>query len=247
LEQDHKDVVRKEFERAASIFAERTKGRFDRLDPVGFSRLEPGGSVMEVGGGTGNFLALFGDVAGLLLAVDLTHGMLAEASQRNPGMLAVVADGAKIPAGDESVDLVASAQMFHHVWDPVEIIREMGRVSRGRILVVDQVSNEDTAQAAAMTELELVRDPSHALTRRPSELRDLLTEAGLQVIDERMVESRDRFSKWMWKGEFPEERIEEVRRFILDKGSETGMDFAPVDEDFEFTRRRLMLLAEALK
>ena len=245
MEQEHKDVVQKEFERAASTFAERTKGRFDKLDVVGFSQLPKGGSVMEVGGGTGNFLALFSDVAGMLVAVDLTHGMLAEASRRNPGMVAVVADGAKIPARDASIDLVASAQMFHHVWDPSDIIREMARVTRGRILVVDQVSNENAAEAAAMTELELVRDPSHALTRRPSELRGLMTNAGLEIVDEKISESRDRFSKWMWKGEFPEERIESVRQFIIDKGSATGMAFVPVDDDFEFSRRRLMLLASA--
>jgi ubiquinone/menaquinone biosynthesis C-methylase UbiE len=245
VEQEHKGVVRREFERAASTFAERTKGRFDKMDVIGFSRVETGANVMEVGGGTGNFLSLFGDVAGMLVAVDLTHGMLAEAAKRNPGMLAIVADGGRIPARDSSVDLVASAQMFHHVFDPVEIIREMGRVSRRQILVVDQVSNENADEARAMTELELVRDPSHALTRTPSQLREMLVTAGLQVTDERIVESRDRFSKWMWTGEFPEERIEAVRRFIVERGSETGMDFLPADDDFEFTRRRLMLLASS--
>ena len=245
MEQEHRDVVQKEFERAASTFAERTKGRFDKMDAVGFSKVTSGASVMEVGGGTGNFLGLFAGLAGMLVAVDLTHGMLVEAARRNPGMIAVVGDGSRIPARDSSIDLVASAQMFHHVFDPVEIIREMGRVSRGQILVVDQVSNENEAEAGAMTELELVRDPSHAVTRTPSQLRDLLVTSGLQVTDERIVESRDRFSKWMWAGEFPEERIDSVRRFIVERGSETGMDFQPIDDDFEFTRRRLMLLARS--
>jgi ubiquinone/menaquinone biosynthesis C-methylase UbiE len=246
LSEDHQDVVRQEFERAASTFAERTKGRFDRLDAVGFSRVEPGNSVMEVGGGTGNFLALFKEIAGNLIAVDLTHGMLAEAARRNPEMSAVVADGARIPARDSSVDLVASAQMFHHVSDPVDVIREMGRVSRQRILVVDQVSGEHAGQAAAMTELELVRDPSHALTRRPSELRELIETAGLELVDERIAESRDRFSKWMWRDEFPDERIEAVRQFIVERGPETGMEFEPDGDDFEFTRRRMMLLAQSV-
>lgn len=245
MDQEHKDVVQEEFERAASTFAERTKGRFDKMDAVGFSKVTSGASVMEVGGGTGNFLGLFAGLAGMLVAVDLTHGMLVEAARRNPGMIAVVGDGSRIPARDSSIDLVASAQMFHHVFDPVEIIREMGRVSRGQILVVDQVSNENEAEAGAMTELELVRDPSHAVTRTPSQLRDLLVTSGLQVTDERIVESRDRFSKWMWAGEFPEERIDSVRRFIVERGSETGMDFQPIDDDFEFTRRRLMLLARS--
>jgi ubiquinone/menaquinone biosynthesis C-methylase UbiE len=235
--------VREEFERVASTFAERTKGRFDHMGVVAFSRIEAGDSAMEVGAGTGNFLALFADIAKPLFAVDVTPGMLREATKRHQGIIATVADGAQIPMRPRSVDLVASAQMFHHVTEPAPIILEMARVARSHVLIVDQVSGENDSEAAAMTELELVRDPTHAVTRTPSQLRQLLLDAGLDVVDERIASSRDRFSKWMWPEEFPDERIKETRRFIEKRGNETGMDFEDDGDDFIFTRQRMMLLA----
>jgi ubiquinone/menaquinone biosynthesis C-methylase UbiE len=243
VSRDH-ESVQKEFERVASSFAERTQGRFDHMQVVEFSRVRDGESVMEVGAGTGNFLALFSEVAGSLVALDVTPGMLREAVNRHTGITAVVGDGARVPVRSGSVDLVASAQMFHHVADPAPIIGEMGRVARGRVLVVDQVSAENQYEADAMTELELIRDPTHALTRTPSDLRRHLPEAGLEIIDERIAVSRDRFSKWMWPQEFPEDRIRAVRRFIEERGGETGMEFEPDGDDFIFTRHRLMLLAQ---
>jgi hypothetical protein len=133
--------------------------------------------------------------------------------------------------------------MFHHVTEPAPIILEMARVARSHVLIVDQVSGENDSEAAAMTELELVRDPTHAVTRTPSQLRQLLLDAGLDVVDERIASSRDRFSKWMWPEEFPDERIKETRRFIEKRGNETGMDFEDDGDDFIFTRQRMMLLA----
>ena len=245
---DHRASLRSEFERAAAAFAERTVGRFDQLAVVAFSRLREGGTVLEVGAGTGNFLALFEDVAALLLAVDVTPGMLEQARRRHPGLQLVLADGARLPLKDGSVDLAASAQALHHMPDPLPVLRELGRVSkgRGRVLVVDQVATEVPEEAAAMHELEVLRDPSHAATRPPSELRRLLAAAGLRLLDERLAEQEQRLSGWMWPAEFPPERIDAVRELIARRGGETGLGFRELGGgDYAFTRRRVMLLAEA--
>ena len=245
---DHRASVRSEFERAAAAFAERTAGRFDQLGVVAFSRVREGGTVLEVGAGTGNFLALFQAVAGRLLAVDVTRGMLEQARRRHRGLQLVLADGARLPLRDGSVDLAASAQALHHMPDPIPVLRELGRVAagRGRVLIVDQVASEAPEEAAALHELEVVRDPSHAATRPPSELRRLLAAAGLRLLDERLTEQEQRLSNWMWPGEFPAERIDAVRDLIARRGGETDMGFRELDGgDYSFTRRRVMLLAEA--
>ena len=75
----HTEVLRSEFERASENFSKRTKGRFDKLGVVDFSRVEDGSKVLEVGAGTGNFLQLFAGKAGQLLGVDLTPAMLHKA------------------------------------------------------------------------------------------------------------------------------------------------------------------------
>ena len=235
-----------EFDRAASGFAERTKGRFDEMDVVAFSRVAPGQSVAEVGAGTGNFLALFADVAARRVGVDITRGMLAEARRRDPSLELLQADGAALPLRSGSIDLVSSAQAFHHIYKPLPVLMEMRRVAGpdGRVLVVDQIATESYEEMAFMTQVEALRDPSHAASRPASMMRMLVMSAGLEIVDERTHEDMSRFSKWMWPGEFPEERIAKVREFVTKFGPETGMGFEPDGDDFTFKRRRLMLLAK---
>lgn len=240
----HHAAILREFERAAPLFAERTKNRFDGLGVVDFARARDGESVVEVGAGTGNFLALFAGSGRRLTAVDLTPGMLEQARARHPGIEPVVADGRKLPFKSRSVDLVASAQALHHIWDPMTVVKEMRRVVApgGRVLIVDQVATERYEEAAVMTELETLRDPSHAVSRAPSAYRMIVGAAGLEIIDESLVEQRQRMSAWMWPAEFPEERIVRVRHFIERLGHETGMRFEREGDDWVFTRRRIMLL-----
>lgn len=213
------------------------------MDVLGFSEAEPGASVVEIGTGTGNFLVLFSEVASILVGVDLTPSMLLEARKLHGITALLVADGANLPLKDKSFSIVACAQMLHHVPEPGPLLREMGRVAEGRVLVVDQVSTEDPAEIAAMNELEILRDPSHAASRSPSELRRLLADAGLEVIKERGLEISNTFSNWMAREEFPDKRIESVLRFIEQRGEETGMDFREEGGELVFTRRRMMLLA----
>jgi ubiquinone/menaquinone biosynthesis C-methylase UbiE len=242
---DDRKLLQEEFDRAAAGFADRTKGRFDEMDVVAFSQVAPGESVAEIGAGTGNFLALFKDVAARRIAVDLTKGMLDEAGRHDPSLERVQADGAALPLRSGSIDLVTSAQTFHHIYQPQPVLMEMRRVAapEGRVLVVDQIATERYEEMAFMTEVEALRDPSHAASRPASTLRMLVLSAGLEIVDERMHEDRSRFSEWMWPGEFPEERIAKVREFVTKFGHETGMEFEADGDDFTFKRRRLMLLA----
>ena len=242
----HRDVLRTEFERVAGTFARRTAGRFDDLDVVAFSGIEEGDVVVEVGAGTGNFLALFEDRASHLIAIDLTEGMLREARRLFPHMVPVMADGAQLPLASRSVDFVSSAQTFHHVWEPLALLKEMRRVVKpsGRVLVVDQVATERYEEAVMMNRLEIIRDPSHTACRPPSAMRALVQASGLELVDERIVEGKQTISDWMYPGEFPPERFEAVERFIEEHGSETGMDLRREEGGWSFTRRRMMLLAQ---
>lgn len=242
----HRELLRVEFDRAAGAFAERTKHRFDDMDVVGFSRVPKGVSVLEVGAGTGNFLRHFGDVAGLLVGADVTLGMLAEGRKRNPAIVPLAADGARLPLASRSFDLALTAQALHHVSDLIPFLRELRRVAKedGAVLIVDQVATERYEEIVVRHELEVLRDPSHAATRPPSAFSIMARAAGLEIVDERIFTGENRLSQWMWPGEFPESRIEAVRDFIERFGAETGMEWRREADDWVFTRRRIMLLAK---
>jgi SAM-dependent methyltransferase len=242
---EHREILQSEFERAARVFDKRTRGRFDHLGAVDFVRLREGESVAEIGAGTGNFLSLFANRGARLVAVDLTAGMLREARKRIDGVEMVVADGAQLPLKTGSIDVVTSAQALHHILRPVPFLKEMRRVASqdGRILIVDHVAPESYEEATIMNELERVRDPSHAASRPPSAFRIMARTSGLEIIDEQIVSDRSRLSEWMWPDEFPLERIDAVRRFIDRHGDATGMEFERDEDDYTFTRRRIMMLA----
>lgn len=242
---DNHKAIQEEFERSASGFAERTVGRFDGMDVPGFARVRSHESVLEIGAGTGNFLKTFEGRAARRIALDLTSAMLQEAGRRHEGIELVQGDGVRLPFRTGSVDLVASAQMLHHVSEPVPILMEMRRIAggEGRILVVDQHATERYEEQAFMNQLEVLRDPTHAVSRPPSAFRVMLQAAALRIVDERLWEGENRLSQWMWPGEFPPERIAAVRDFIERFGSATGMEWRQEDDDWVFTRRRIMLLA----
>ena len=201
--------------------------------------------MCEVGAGTGNFLSLFSGHARWLVAADLTPGMLHEAQRLFGDMTAVCSDGGRLPFRSRTIDLVTSAQTLHHIYEPVPFLREMARVVRsdGRVLVVDQVAPESLEKATVRHQLDVLRDPSHAATRPVSAFRIVMRAAGLEIVDEQMVESQARLTGWMWPGEFPEERIAVVRDFIERYGDQTGMEWQRDGDDWTYTRRRIMLLA----
>jgi len=248
-DREHTKEVTEQFTRAAEAFSERSRGRFDVLDPVAFSRVEPGQSVIEVGGGSGNFISKFQSIAGLAAIFDLTPAMLGVARRTYPGLALVVADAERLPLASGSADLATTAQALHHMATPVEVVRELRRVTKrsGRVLVVDSVAPDRIEEARAMNELDLIRDPSHVAFRSPAAMKVIVQAAGLDIVDEHLSVEQQKLSQWMWPDEFPGERIEAVRNFIEERGAETGMKFERSGGDWVFERRRLMLLCERAK
>ena len=242
----HQELIKTQFAHAAEAFAERSSGRFDVLNVVDFSLVQPGQTVIEVGAGTANFISLFSEVAGIAVAFDLTYEMLLVARKKHPEVQLIVADGMRLPITSRSVDLVTTAQALHHIHQPVEVLKELRRVvaPAGRVLVVDSVATESLEEALAMNELDLIRDPSHAAFRSPSTMKMLVQTAGLTIVQEHLSVEQQKLSEWMWPGEFADTAIDKVRTFIEERGHETGMKFEPEGDDWVFERRRLMLLAE---
>jgi ubiquinone/menaquinone biosynthesis C-methylase UbiE len=95
----------------------------------------------------------------------------------SPGMNPdIIARAEHIPFADGSFDVVACRTAAHHFADPAGAVRELARVSRDRVLLVDtEFMGEDVEQAEAL------RDPSHVRNYSEAEWRAFAEGAGLRV------------------------------------------------------------------
>lgn len=109
---------------------------------VASADLPPGGTVVDVGCGTGRAVpALRAAVgpSGTVLALDLTPEMLEEARPRcaAPRDALVLADARRLPLADGSADAVFAAGLVMHLPDPASGFAELARVTRpgGRLVL----------------------------------------------------------------------------------------------------------------
>ncbi len=92
-----------------------------------------------------------------------------------PGMQPdVICPAESLPFAEASFDVVACRTAAHHFADVRAAVREMARVARDRVLIVDTVNMGD-----AVEEAETLRDPSHVRNYTDAEWREIVLEAGL--------------------------------------------------------------------
>lgn len=113
-----------------SVVDEYDAARPEHPSPV-YDALEPlaGAVVLDVGAGTGIATRALVGRGARVAAIDMGPAMLRRAVQRSPGLWAAVADGARLPMPDHTVDLVTFAQSWHWL-DPDRRSAEVARVLR---------------------------------------------------------------------------------------------------------------------
>ncbi len=125
-----------------SFFGPRAAGWEDRFpgDEPGY-RLAvaalsppPGGVALDVGCGTGRALPWLRQAVGggMVIGLDATPEMLAEALRLGRGAMAVLvlADAGRLPLPAQSVDTVLAAGLLPHLPDPADALMELARVAR---------------------------------------------------------------------------------------------------------------------
>lgn len=131
-------------------------------------------TILEIGAGDGyltNYLHDLGTVA----AVDFSLPMLRE----NRCDTRAVADALHLPFRNRVCDVVVEANLLHHVAQPAAVVREMGRVSKGLVVLI-----EPNRWNPFMLTLGLVkREERRTLLMCSGYLKSLVQEADLALVD----------------------------------------------------------------
>ena len=130
-----------------------------------------------------------------------------------PGMGAtVVAPAEDIPFAAGSFDVVACRVAAHHFQDVAKAVGEMARVSRGLVLVADNLFLGETVEEA-----EKLRDPTHVRCYTEDEWRELFAGAGLTVEDLSSFEKRIELEPWLARAGCEGDEASRVRDLLGDR------------------------------
>jgi ubiquinone/menaquinone biosynthesis C-methylase UbiE len=88
-------------------------------------------------------------------------------------------DVTQLPYPDDHFSIASSRFVFHHLEQPLRVLKEMVRVCKpgGRIVVADMAPAPEKADA--LNAEERLRDPSHVRALPEQELRELFANANL--------------------------------------------------------------------
>ena len=141
-------------------------------------------TTLDVACGPGLIVCAFARVVRHATGIDITPAMLdrarQEADARNlTNATWKLGDVGALPYTDGSFTIVTSRYAFHHIQDPLSVLREMHRVCApgGRVALID--SSPLSEKADAFNRMEKLRDPSHVRAMPMEELRELFKKAGL--------------------------------------------------------------------
>ena len=140
-------------------------------------------------------------------------GVRVVTSDPAPGMQPDVVNRAEdLPFADDAFDVVACRVAAHHFEDVAKAVREMARVSRDRVLVVDNLF-----LSAAAEEAERTRDPSHVRNYSEQEWRGLFEDSGLRVEQVEFFEKPIELEPWLERAGCAGREAERVRELMADR------------------------------
>lgn len=204
---DRDEFVQEEFDRQAERWFRRVLSAEEiaLLEQIAqAAEISATDRVLDVACGTGLVSFALAPRAAEIVGVDISGGMLAKAREirHRRGVRNVhftLAEAERLPLPEESFDAAVCRFGIHHFLQPGLQLREMARVlkKKGRLVIVDTSSSEDSREAQLHNALERLRDPTHVRMPSKSELTELVTNTGLQVLETREY-PRDRdYDDWM--------------------------------------------------
>jgi SAM-dependent methyltransferase len=130
-----------------------------------------------------------------------------------PGMKpTVVSRAEEIPFADDSFDVVACRVGAHHFQDPAAALKEMARVSRGVVLIADNLYLGEEGEEA-----DVLHDPTHVRNYSEEDWRAMFEAAGLDVEEFERKDKRIDFQGWLDRAGTPPEDHERIAELLADR------------------------------
>jgi len=111
------------------------------------------GLILDAGGGTGRVAYELRDLARSIVVVDISPGMLSQASSKD-GLSAVNSHIEKLPFAGETFSRIMMVDALHHVCDHTESLTELWRVLEpgGRIVIEEPDIRKYSVKLIALAE-----------------------------------------------------------------------------------------------
>jgi SAM-dependent methyltransferase len=163
---------------------------------------EDGVTVLDVATGGGHVARRLREAGATVVTVDPAPGMQADTT----------APAEALPFADGSFDAVACRVAAHHFHDVLEALREMARVAKHRVVICDNTFVSESSEEA-----DRLRDPSHVRNYAVPEWYSFFELAGLEVVDERLLERPLEIQPWLDRtGTSPKDQAH-VRELLGDR------------------------------
>jgi SAM-dependent methyltransferase len=131
-------------------------------------------ALLDIGCGNGIYSYYFAQLCGTVTGIDSSQNMLSE----NPCANVVQGDASVLPFRENSFDVAFEANILHHVNDRAKVVREMARVSRRWVILIEPNRYNPLMLAFGL----VVPDERGLLTSTRHSNFTLLVEAGLNPI-----------------------------------------------------------------
>jgi ubiquinone/menaquinone biosynthesis C-methylase UbiE len=257
---EHLKNIRHRFTNTAGAFSDfvlsRRAEEAERVAAAVTRGLDGAARALDLACGPGTFVRALAKRLPRTAGVDFTPAMLARARREAElaglsGTAFVCADVSALPFADKSWDLCMCGYALHHLLRPEHVVREMARVVRrgGRVAIVDLVLPQG-AVAAVHNRIERMRDPSHASTLAPAQLKRMFRDAGLRELAADLEQRQREFDQWMHvAGHAPDSPGYAGTRGLMEaslQNDESGFSprIDPATGALQLTQHALFLMAE---
>jgi ubiquinone/menaquinone biosynthesis C-methylase UbiE len=162
------------------------------MGPIAEALGQPAGrSLLDIGGGTGNFALPLAKAGFRVTLADLSPEMVWRAAAKFDGMF-VVADGQRLPFRDSAFDSVISVNVLGHMPDWRRALKEARRVLRDDPLVLKVLTWETVTANWIMSYLPGLRDHAPLHHYQPAtETVQALRDAGFSRVEQRAIHYTD--------------------------------------------------------